>query len=76
MTFLLWYAQSGCTPREFSHCFCTYALYSEFQCIMGNGHMGILPPPTNEQADACKNITFLKLHLIKVNNGNAFENLF
>ena len=33
-------------------------LYGEVQCIMGDGHMGPLPPPPREQTDVTENITF------------------
>ena len=32
-----------------------WALYSEVQCIMGNGHMG-----PYGQTDTCENITFIQ----------------
>ena len=38
------------------------ALYSEVQCIMGNGHMGHLPGQNDRQTDTTENITFLQLH--------------
>ena len=34
------------------------AMYSEVQCIMGNGHMGT---PQNRMTDTCENITIPKL---------------
>ena len=37
-------------------------LYSEVQCIMGNGHMGSTANgQTDTQTDTCENITFLQL---------------
>ena len=35
-------------------------LYSEVQCIMGNGHMGILTLWTEWQTDTCENITLMQ----------------
>ena len=37
------------------------ALYSEFQCIMGNSHIGT-PPPVDRQRHTSENITFPQLH--------------
>ena len=41
------------------------SLYGEVQCIMGNGHMGLL---VNRQADTTENITFPKLSCRVGNN--------
>ena len=37
------------------------ALYSEVQCIMGNGHMET-PPPVKRKTDMSEIITFPQLH--------------
>ena len=48
-----------CTMRSHVH---RGSLYSEVQCIMGNGHMGPLPYPVDRKmTDTTENITFPQL---------------